>query len=522
MSSTLLLLVLVSFIIYWRITNYLSRRQISKESNIRGCQDPPSLQRKGLFGLGRLSEVSRANKEGRAPQWFVEKFDEVGDGVHTFRASALDYELIVTRDPENARAIFQTNSQDFEISPYRKDIWSPLLGDGIFTAQGEDWKHSRQLLRPQFSRDQISDLDLEEEHVQTLLNLPHLRSHSDGWTQSLDLAPFFLNLTMDVATEFLYGRSVNSQTLQSSAEGGEDQKHFSYHLEAGKTWLYTKGLFGKWNRLIRSSGFTRHCNEVHRFVDELVRCRLSTSEESKLYNESSKHGRFFLLDELAKYTQNPLELRNETLQILNAGRDTTGALLGWVFYYLARNTPVFTKLRSTILQEFGHDRTGEVPFQKLKNCEYLNHVIQEVLRVAAVVPVNERFAISSTTLPRGGGPDGSQPIFVPQGMRILMANYAMQQREDLWGPDVKEFKPERWEEKSSGWEFLPFGAGRRKCIGQQFALTETAYVVVRFLQRFDAMESVDREEVFFQYIFSNRSGRGVKVRLHEAAVDGSV
>ena len=85
------------------------------------------------------------------PQWFIEKFEEVGKDTHTFRASALDYELLVTRDPENARAMFSTNSHDFEISPHRKDIWSPLLGDGIFTAQEEAWKHSRQLLRPQVS-----------------------------------------------------------------------------------------------------------------------------------------------------------------------------------------------------------------------------------------------------------------------------------------------------------------------------------------------------------------------------------
>lgn len=94
----------------------------------------------------------------------------------------------------------------------------------------------------------------------------------------------------------------------------------------------------------------------------------------------------------------------------------------------------------------------------------------------------------------------------------------MQHRQDIWGPDVENFRPERWEGKKSngGWEFLPFGAGRRKCIGQQFALTETAYVVIRFLQIFDEMEAVDNKEVFFQYIFSNRSGRGVRVRLHEA------
>lgn len=144
-------LLFLSFV-YWRISNILSRRKHAVEAEARGCEDPPSLSRTGFLGLGRLSEVAKANKEGRTPQWFIEKFEEVGQHVHTFKASALDYELIVTRDPENAKAIFATNANDFEISPHRRDIWSPLLGDGIFTAQGEAWKHSRQLLRPQVCR----------------------------------------------------------------------------------------------------------------------------------------------------------------------------------------------------------------------------------------------------------------------------------------------------------------------------------------------------------------------------------
>ena len=140
------------FVLLFKIVStVLKRRRYAAEAAARGCAKLPALPRKGFLGLGRLSEVARANKEGRTPQWFIEKFDELGKDVHTFSASALDYELIVTRDPENARAMFQTRSRDFEISPHRKDIWSPLLGDGIFTAQGDAWKHSRQLLRPQVS-----------------------------------------------------------------------------------------------------------------------------------------------------------------------------------------------------------------------------------------------------------------------------------------------------------------------------------------------------------------------------------
>ncbi len=166
-TFTLLLLCGVLSFIFWRASSALSRKKRTTQAKLRGCEDPPSLSRKGFVGLGRLSEVSKANKEGRVPQWFIEKLDEVGRDVHTFRASALDYELIVTRDPENARAIFSTNSRDFEISPHRKDIWSPLLGDGIFTTQGSAWKHSRQLLRPQVSRhlSYMSTLQIEQQRI---------------------------------------------------------------------------------------------------------------------------------------------------------------------------------------------------------------------------------------------------------------------------------------------------------------------------------------------------------------------
>lgn len=278
-----------------------------------------------------------------------------------------------------------------------------------------------------------------------------------------------------MATEFLYGRSVHSQSHQAThnnagSEGKGQDSSFSYHLDAGKSWLYTKGLFGRWNRLIFSSDLTRHCKEVHRFVDELVTERLSLSKPP-----SEESPRFFLLNELAKSSQDPLELRNETLQILNAGRDTTGALLGWVFYFLARDERVFNKLREAVLFDFGRDRTGDINFQKLKSCQYLNQCIQEVLRVASVVPVNERVAIRDTTLPCGAGPDKSQPVFLPKGQRVLIATHAMQHRADIWGPDVGDFVPERWETWKVGFEFVPFGAGPRKCIGRKYFLESLDY-----------------------------------------------
>lgn len=64
----------------------------------------------------------------------------------------------------------------------------------------------------------------------------------------------------------------------------------------------------------------------------------------------------------------------------------------------------------------------------------------------------------------------------------------MHRRKDLWGEDADEFRPERWAKHRPGWEYLPFSGGPRVCIGQQFALTEIGYVMVRMLQRVDEVD----------------------------------
>ena len=67
--------------------------------------------------------------------------------------------------------------------------------------------------------------------------------------------------------------------------------------------------------------------------------------------------------------------------------------------------------------------------------------------------------------------------------------------EDLWGEDALEFKPSRWEQKVPAWQYLPFMGGPRVCIGQQFALTEAGFLLVRLLQAFDGVEAVDESEM---------------------------
>jgi cytochrome P450 monooxygenase len=68
-----------------------------------------------------------------------------------------------------------------------------------------------------------------------------------------------------------------------------------------------------------------------------------------------------------------------------------------------------------------------------------------------------RQAANDTTLPRGGGPDGSQPIFVEKGDIAHCNRYLLHRDESYWGADAAEFKPERWENARPLWNFVPYG-----------------------------------------------------------------
>ena len=99
------------------------------------------------------------------------------------------------------------------------------------------------------------------------------------------------------------------------------------------------------------------------------------------------------------------------------------------------------------------------------------------LRLFPPVPVNTRTAYKNTTLPTGGGPDGTSPVLVRKGENVAYCVYAMQRRKDLYGEDSHAFRPERWVDEdlplhkdrtNAVWGYLPFNGGPRVCLGRKY------------------------------------------------------
>lgn len=337
------------------------------------------------------------------------------------------------------------------------------------------------------------------------------------WTDAVDIQSIFFRLTIDSATEFLFGESVESQL--SALNGGQTPVDtFPYYFDKSQWYAAQRARFEKLYWIVNNKECRHAQNEVHAYVDRVVHKALKAAREGKLANPN-KPSQYVFLHALVSVTQDPIELRSQLLNILLAGRDTTASLLSWTVLMLARHPAEFHKLRQTIVDEFGtYDQPRNITFAALKSCQYLQYCLNETLRLFPVVPGNRRSATRDTTLPRGGGSDGTQPIYIRKGQTVVYNVHILHRRKDIWGPDAEEFKPSRWVDRKVGWDYVPFNGGPRICIGQQFALTEAGYVLVRLLQRFDAIEDVQPHlEIRHSLNLTSAPADNVTVRLREAA-----
>lgn len=166
---------------------------------------------------------------------------------------------------------------------------------------------------------------------------------------------------------------------------------------------------------------------------------------------------------------NPV-IRDQIVNILLAGRDTTAGTLSFLFKELSAHPNVYSKLRHEILSKVGPRKAPN--YDDLKSMPYLQHCLSETLRLYPAVPFNMRIALKNTSLPRGGGPDGHSPIGVLKDTVVgyapiyLHRDPAQYPPVSDFSPPVLEFVPERWERWTPRpWQYIPFNGGPRICIG---------------------------------------------------------
>jgi cytochrome P450 len=172
------------------------------------------------------------------------------------------------------------------------------------------------MLRPQFSRQQYQDLDILREHVENLISCINEND------PCVDLQPLFFRLTLDTTTAFLFGESTYS--LKAN-QAGEDIK-FAESFDIAQDYVVQRYRYSDLYWLIGGRRFREACVSVHKFIDHIIQRR-----EDKLKSQDAG-GRYVFIDAIAEDSPDRNALRDQLVNILLAGRDTTACLLSWVLY----------------------------------------------------------------------------------------------------------------------------------------------------------------------------------------------
>ncbi|KAK8940742.1 hypothetical protein KSP39_PZI010055 [Platanthera zijinensis] len=200
------------------------------------------------------------------------------------------------------------------------------------------------------------------------------------------------------------------------------------------------------------------------------------------------------------------QLRDDLMTMLIAGHETTAAVLTWAIFLLAQNPSKMSKAQEEIDSVLGEKRPT---LERIKSLEYIRLIVAESLRLYPQPPLLIRRSLQPDKLP--GGHQGPEEGYeIPAGTDIFLSVYNLHRSPYFWDRP-NEFEPERFlipktSEGIDGWKgfdptrtpgalypnetmadfaFLPFGGGQRKCVGDQFALLESAVALALLLQKFD-------------------------------------
>ncbi|TFY69315.1 hypothetical protein EVG20_g3200 [Dentipellis fragilis] len=467
----------------------------------------PVIEDSNILGLNTVKSSVMNYTDGYMGEHIVNWANRYG---WTFNTKAFFEDKYQTMEPDNIKAILASSFSSFEKGPLFATQMRDLFGTGVFNSdvhwiEGELWKFHRSMTRPFFTRERLSDFDMFDRHAQEAIRLLRERLREGQPVDFQDLASRF---TLDTATDFLFGSDVRSLSAGlpypssplSPCPKPSNEQHpantFARAFLQTQSRLALRSRYGHaWPLYELFDGsVARNMRTVRGYVDPIVAKALERAEANQ-HILGKTDGQNMdevetLLDHLVAQTRDPVILRDETLNILLAGRDTTASTLTSTIYALSQHPEVLARLRAEILENIGPDRAPTL--DDFRVCKYLRAVINEVLRLWPAVPFNIRRSTEPVVWP--ANEHGGKPIYVPAGTKCAYSVMLMHRRADLWGPDATRFDPDRFLDQRlhkylipNPFIFLPFNGGPRICLGQQFAYNEVSFFIVRLLQSFDSI-----------------------------------
>nr|GEV23988.1 cytochrome P450 [Tanacetum cinerariifolium] len=392
--------------------------------------------------------------------------------------------MLVTTDPLDIQHILCKNFSNYSKGDRFREIFD-VLGDGIFTSEGELWEIQRKITMSLFKHPKYQSL-LETIPWNKVENglLPILESISQRGME-MDLHEIFERFAFDTTCKLLL--DYDPMSLSLNFPYIPCQRALIHYEEAILHRHYTPPIVWKLKQLFRW-GSEKKLRDARRNLDDFIyKCLAKKHYENNNMNCDQQENSLSLVtyftkeirDQCTHFGDPTKLLRDNLLSLMAAGKDTISSALSWFFYLLAKNPTVEHKILEEIHKVKQGKKWNEIP---LREMVYLHSALNESLRLFPPVPFNHKCPLQSDILPSGHKVD--------QNTKIILSFYSMGRMKSIWGEDCMEFKPERWASKGGGinhepsYKFTAFNAGPRTCLGKDISFFLLKIVSASIIYRY--------------------------------------
>ncbi len=395
-------------------------------------------------------------------------------------------------DPDALERILKDRVEDYPKSPVTKRLLRPAIGESLFIAEGAHWRWQRRAAAPVFAWRHLVALApvMTEAAARSAERIGAEMAAKGG----IDAYPQMVSATFDVICDVaLSGREALDRGAVARAidEYMETVAKTSLlDVLAVPTWVPRPGTL-----------FRRRSSDLRPMMERVIEARRKEAPREDLLGlmaeaEDPETGR----------RMTAAELRDNMLAFIVAGHETTALALAWALYLLALDPEAQERAREEASAVCGE---GPAEAAHLDRLVYTGQVLEEAMRLYPPAAFLARIALAEDRL-------CGRPIM--KGDILMLPIYALHRHRMLWD-DPDAFDPDRFAPEAAKrrhrYQYLPFGAGPRICIGMGFALMEAKLILATLLARWRFAPAGPAPEPAMSLTL--RPKGGVRLKVSDAA-----
>ncbi|XVE73979.1 hypothetical protein DITRI_Ditri11bG0162000 [Diplodiscus trichospermus] len=450
---------------------------------------------------------------------------QVAKNQPTFRLLAPSQSEIFTTDIRNIEHILKTNFDKYCKGEYNQQVLKDLLGRGIFTSDGDEWRQQRKIASFEFSKRVIRDFSYSVFRSDAA-KLVRLLLELSASGQVFDMQDMLMRSSLNSILKVGFGiDQANCFELGSIFEEGAHDAFMKAFDDSNELICWRiMDPFWKIKRVL-NVGSEAALKKNIRVIDSFVYNVISTKRNMLAMQRDCVEKEDVLSRFLSEYKKNPemmsdKYLRDIILNFIAAGKDTTANALSWFFYMLCKNPLIQEKVAKEVRDVMGSKGNldtnvdnfiSAISHTALEQMHYLHAALTETLRLYPVLPMDGVRAKTDDILPDG--------YRVKKGDGVFYMAYAMGRMTYIWGDDAYDFRPERWLnngvfQPQSFFKFVSFHAGPRKCLGKDFAYSQMKIICSALVHHFRFRLADDNENLTYRTMLTLQ----IKGGLHLYAV----